>query len=83
MQNHFVWCLCDIWVGIQSVHHNNIMKHFLNFNLMELNDKQNKIWQGVWVGIVCMIWNHRNKIIFKQGKVDDEEVFFCMEQLNA
>lgn len=50
---------------------------------MELNDKQNKIWQGVWVGIVCMIWNHRNKIIFKQGKVDDEEVFFCMEQLNA
>jgi len=35
---------------------------------MELIGKQNKIWT---------IWNHKNKIIFRQEKVDAEAIF-CM-----
>jgi len=41
---------------------------------MELNDKH-KIWNSAWVAIVCIIRNHINRIIFKQGKVYDLEVF--------
>jgi len=49
---------------------------------MELTEKQNKIWKGVWIEIIWMIWNHKNKIVFKHGKVDTQELF-CMVQLNA
>jgi len=49
---------------------------------MQLNDKQNQIWKGMWVAIVGEIWKHRNGVIFKQGKVDSEEIF-CMVQMHA
>jgi len=62
--------MCDKWVEIHFVHHTNLMKHFHHFHMINLNDKQNKIWKGVWETIVWMIWNHRNMIIFKKGRVD-------------
>jgi len=71
--------MCHKWIGTQSVHHNNLVEHFLNFK----NDKHNTIWKNIRVAIVCMIWNHiNNRIIFKQEKIDGQEVF-CMAQLNT
>jgi len=32
---------------------------------------------GIWVGIIGEIWNHRNKVIFKNGCVDLIEFFYC------
>jgi len=29
----------------------------------------------MWLAIVCEIWNHRNKVVFKNGRVDDVEIF--------
>jgi len=64
------------------VHHNHYIVNFQHFHLMQLNDKQNQIWKGMWVAIVGEIWKHRNGVIFKQGKVDSEEIF-CMVQMHA
>jgi len=36
----------------------------------------------MWVAILWAIWNHRNMVIFRQRKVNVEEIF-CMVQLNA
>lgn len=30
---------------------------------------------GIWVGIVSEIWNHRNRVVFENGRVDLVEVF--------
>lgn len=45
---------------------------------------KSKIWyrKGLWVAMIWSIWDHRNKIIFKQEKVDVEEVFH-MAQLKT
>ena len=77
-----VWNLCNKWVGISSVQHNQLNMHFQQFSLMALNSKENKIWKGLWISIIWNIWNHRNKIVFKQGKVDPEEIFTLIH-LNA
>jgi len=29
----------------------------------------------MWLAIVCEIWNHRNKVVFENGRVDDVEIF--------
>ena len=50
--------------------HNQLNMYFQQFSLMALNNKENKIWKGLWISIIWNIWNHRNKIVFKQGKVD-------------
>ena len=62
--------------------HNQLNMYFQQFSLMALNSKENKIWKGLWISIIWNIWNHRNKIVFKQGKVDPEEIF-TLSQLNA
>jgi len=35
----------------------------------------NLAWKGIWVAIVTEICNHRNKVIFNRGVVDDKEIF--------
>ena len=30
---------------------------------------------GVWVGDPWNIWKHRNKIVFKEGMIDAQEIF--------
>jgi len=33
----------------------------------------------MWLAIVWGIWNHRNKVIFRNAKVDAEEVFMLAQ----
>jgi len=41
-----IWHLCDTWVDVNNVHHNQVKTHFKSFHLMELNKKGNTIWRG-------------------------------------
>jgi len=36
--------MCDIWLGILLVHHNQARANFFHFHLTNLNSKQNTIW---------------------------------------
>jgi len=74
--------MCNRWVEVSTAHHNQLKAHFQQFDVLTLNSKGNKLWKGVWVSIIRNIWDHRNKIVFRQGKVDVEEIF-TMAQLNA
>jgi len=40
------------------------------------------VWKGMLVAIVSEIWNFRNKVVFKGGFVDTEEIF-CLAQLKV
>ena len=35
---------------------------------------------GIWVDIVSEIWNHRNKVVFENGRVDLVEVFTVVQR---
>ena len=70
-----VWTLCFKWIGVQFVQHKDLLIHFENFSLPQLNCKQNLLWKGVWATIMRCIWEHRNSNVFKQGVVDVEEIF--------
>ena len=58
-----------------SVRHEGILSHFQSFCLLGPRQSVNKAWKGLWVVIVSEIWNHRNKVVFNGGVVDDEEIF--------
>jgi len=70
-----VWDRCLRWVRILSVQHRDLKCHFEKFYLVHFNHKQNMVWKGMWVTVVRCIWEQRNLIIFKQGVVDEEEIF--------
>ena len=70
-----VWTSCSIWIGVLGAFNKDICNHFLNFHLSNLSEKQNQVWKGVWVAILRCIWEHRNKVIFRQGIPDHEEAF--------
>jgi len=72
--------MCDIWVGVSNVHHNEVKKNFNHFHLTELNRKGNIIWKGTWVAIIWSIWNQRNNVAFRKTKVDEEEIL-CLAYL--
>jgi len=42
---------------------------------MSCSKKENEIWKHMWLVIVCEIWNHRYKVVFNTGQVDDIEIF--------
>jgi len=77
-----VWDNCDRWIGISSVRQHTIVNHYQNFYLLCCNKKANVVWKGVWVAVVWEIWYHRNRIVFKNGVVDDVEIF-TLAQLKA
>jgi len=70
-----VWTLRDRWKGLSSMHHNKARDNFQDFHLVNLNSRQNIVWQGMWLAIIGEIWKHRNRVVFKQRKVDSIEIF--------
>lgn len=56
--------------------HNQLNMHFQQFSLLILNNQRNKIWKGIlWILRIWNIWNHKNKITFKQEKIDSYKIF--------
>ena len=70
-----VWNMCFGWIGISSVNHNDLIHHFEQFSCICFNQEGNKLWKSLWVSVVWCIWKFRNKVIFNQAKIDDEEIF--------
>jgi len=67
---NYIWKLCENWVGISSVHHERAREHFLQFQILGLSNKCNKVWRCIWVMVIGNIWAQRNNIIFKNLKPD-------------
>jgi len=40
--------MCDNWIGVQFMHHENLILNFQHFHLIDLTEKQNAIWKAVW-----------------------------------
>jgi len=70
-----LWKMCDSWLGLYSVHHNSAEIHFLQFEHLGLSKSCNIVWRCMWVATIWSIWNQRNNIIFRNAKVDVEEMF--------
>jgi len=49
-----IWKLCDKWIGVQNVHHNEAHSHWLRFELAGLDGKRRDVWRMVWM---LIIWN--------------------------
>ena len=60
---------------LSSLHHVKAKDNFQQFHLLNLNSRQNIIWQGMWLAIVGEIWKHTNGIVFNKRKVDLVEIF--------
>jgi len=76
---HRVWDLCERWIGSVTTRHESIPFNFLSFHLMGLMNCVNRVWKGMWVVIATEIWNHRNKVVFRGGVVDEVKVFYLAQ----
>ena len=70
------------WVGLSIVYHKDLNQHLLQFVLFQFNVKNNRVWKGVWIAVLWSIWNHMNGVVYRDRKVDAEEIF-SMAQLQA
>jgi len=77
-----LWVKCDELLGISSVRSIEVDSHLCGFFLSLFSVKANKVWKGMWLELVKEIWNHRNRLIFNNGKVDEIEIF-ALAQMNA
>jgi len=44
--------MCDRWLGLSLVHHTKVKDNFQQFHCVNLNSRQNTLWQGMWLAIV-------------------------------
>ena len=77
-----VWSMISTWVGLKTVYHKDLKQHLLHFTLCQFNAKRNRVWKGMWIAVLWSIWNRRNGVVFKERKVDAEEIF-SLAQLQA
>ena len=66
-----VWNLCNNWLGISLVNHNELINHFEQFWCICFNKEGNRLWKSLWVSVIWCIWN---RVIFNQVKIDAVEI---------
>ncbi|XP_057458630.1 uncharacterized protein LOC130749311 isoform X2 [Lotus japonicus] len=49
--------------------------HLLQFELMGLNRRQNKLWKVVWLAVIWTVWNGRNNLVFREVEMEIERLF--------
>jgi len=64
-----------MWVGNVDVRHESPLVNFQSFCLLGHREGVNRAWKGMRVTIVLELWNHKNKVVFKDGLVDADEIF--------
>jgi len=74
-----VWDACERWIGIMSVRHESILPHYYHFHLPMLTTKGNQLWKVLWVAIVTETWALRNKVVFRNGVVDNMKIFSVVQ----
>ena len=77
-----VWEMCSEWVGTTFVGHRDPKDHFLSFRMSGVTESVNQVSGCVWLAVVGELWNHRNKKVFRNGRVDHIEIF-AMSQVKA
>jgi len=70
-----VWDQCDRWIGKVGVRDQATLVNFQSFCLLGHKQSVNRALKGVWVVIVSKVWSHRNKVAFKGGVADADEIF--------
>jgi len=71
-----VWDMCDRWVGnVVVVRHESTFVNFQSYCLLSQRKGVNRVWKWMWVTTVSEIRNLSNKVVFKGGLVDIEEIF--------
>lgn len=64
------WAACVKWLGTVAVFPVSPKLHFISFiNLFDAKVKR-QICSCIWVGLVWLIWNSRNAIVFNEGTWD-------------
>jgi len=76
-----VWAKCHEWVGMASMSHRNSKNHLLIFRMSGVTESVNQVW-GVRIVVVGELWKHRNRKVFRSGKIDPIEIF-AMSQVKA
>ena len=74
-----VWNLCNNWLGISSVNHNELANHFEQFSYICFNKEGNSLWKSLWVYVIWCIWTHKNKVIFNQAKINAVEILIMTQ----
>ena len=62
------------------MHHNQLWVNYQDFFLSIIKEKQNVVWKRLWIAIVWNIRKHKNSIIFRQGKIDTQEIWSMTQQ---
>jgi len=58
-----------------GVRHQVTLVNFQSFYLLDQKQSASRVWKGLWIVIVSEVWSHRNKVVFKGGVVDADEIF--------
>jgi len=58
-----------------GVKHQATLVNFQSFCLLGQKQSVNRAWKGLWVAIVSEVWCYVNKVVFKGGVVDADEIF--------
>lgn len=70
-----LWPECLRWWGIQAPPLAECKALFFQFNGLLSGCKiKVEFWELVWLAIIWVIWNHRNRVLFKDKKVDIGEM---------
>jgi len=77
-----VWSKCYEWMGLAGIVHRKPKKYFESFRMSGVKESVNEIWGGVWIVVVGELWFHRNKRIFRGGRIYHIEIF-TLTQIKA
>ena len=77
-----VWNMCNRWLEISLVYHNELINHFEQFFCICFNKEGNSFRKSLWVSMLWCIWKHKNMAIFNQAKIDAEEIL-TMAQIQS
>jgi len=66
--------MIDAWIDRSFVHCDRVEQHFEQISIMGTNSTENSMWRFMCVVVIWGIWNHENRVIFKEAVVDSVEI---------
>ena len=65
-----VWTQCYRWICESC----NAITNIQSFRLLRLSNFTNIVWENMWIVVIGELWKHRNRVIFKEGRVNHLEI---------
>lgn len=66
-----VWSQCYRWLGWTLVLPGDCKSHMVQHYFPSLTAKQNCIIRFVWFAVAGTIWSYRNRLVFRDGAVQE------------